>query len=69
MCLFYFYSLSYLLGINELSTELHAVKEEEIKAKHRMRKQLQKMNNALVQYNSLKKYVSCSDSIQDMVCS
>ncbi|CAB3984523.1 HAUS augmin-like complex subunit 1 [Paramuricea clavata] len=46
---------SYLLGINELSKELHSAKEEEIKSKHATTKQLQKTNKALIQYNSLKK--------------
>ena len=49
---------SYFLGINELSKELHSVKEEELKAKHATKKQFQKMSKALVEYNSLKKYIS-----------
>ena len=46
---------SYLLGINEFSKELHSVKEQDIKTEHAMKQQLQKMNKALVEYNSLKK--------------
>ena len=53
----YLFFPSYILGINELSRELHSAKEDKMKCKESRTKLLRKTNKALIQYNSLKKYV------------